>query len=81
MSMRLQAEIREAEESRRRQTVKPLREQFCSGRATLCVHELKGKFLQGISLIKPLGEMEYHTVALSSSESKARLAIRAFGSV
>ena len=40
--------------------VKPLREQFCSGRAALCVHELKGKFLQSISLIKPLGEMEYH---------------------
>ena len=40
--------------------IKPFREQFRSSGAALCVHELEEKLLQGVSLVKPLGEMEHH---------------------
>ena len=40
--------------------IKPFGEQLLSGGAAFCVHELKEKLLQGVSLIQPLGEMEHH---------------------
>ena len=35
---------------------KPFGEQFRSGGAAFCVHELEEKRLQGVSLVKPFGD-------------------------
>ena len=40
--------------------IKPFGEQLLSGGAAFCVHKLEEKFLQSVSLVKPLGEMEHH---------------------